>query len=362
MHCTLRHVERLTNTTLHHGFTDCCVWRNHLYVAYRTSTTHYVLPPGRVVCQRRPVGDMGTHVWEPVAVPSHATGDMRDPKFLATEDALYLFCGVYLPHPAHGPGNVLYAASGDNLLQTHGTFSTDGDTWSPLLPMLPPQYWGWSAVDVRDGEACMVASYWTGLTSAQGAGIALSVSQMMLGQFLTQAIYEGTSLEVEGPAYRYRHLSPSEPVLFQAPDGAVGLGCAIRTGANTLTLGYGKEPYGTADWRWHDTDTLLHPSAILHTPHGTILAGRAFTEVPRRANNRRDMPPEEPRYDTTTALWTLEGHQVTPLLTLPSRGDTGYAGLAQTKDTLVCSYYAQHEVPTGLPGAAVYLATIEVGA
>jgi hypothetical protein len=119
----------------------------------------------------------------------------------------------------------------------------------------------------------------------------------------------------------------------------------------------GTFPYGTADWRWHATDVLLHPSAVLQMPQGLLLAGREIVETARRRGSAL-------RYETYTALYAIEGHQVTKLLRLPSKGDTGYAGLAPGDEAgmVQVSYYSQHEVPTGLPGAAVYVATVEVAA
>jgi hypothetical protein len=182
----------------------------------------------------------------------------------------------------------------------------------------------------------------------------LWIGARLLGPLLPLGIYEGASVEGgERGAFRYGSLVPSEPVLWW--HGATQLlGCAVRTGAG-VHLGVGKFPYGTADWRWQATAVLVHPSAVLQTPYGLLLAGREIVETQRRRGSAL-------RYETYTALYSVEGHQVTKLLRLPSKNDTGYAGICAGEEagTVQVSWYSQHEVPTGLPGAAVYVATVEV--
>jgi hypothetical protein len=179
----------------------------------------------------------------------------------------------------------------------------------------------------------------------------------LLGPLLPTCIYDGASLETDaGGVYRYKTATPSEPVVWWEATTRL-MGGAVRTGAG-MQVGVGKFPYGTADWRWEATGLLLHPSAVLQMPQGLLLAGREIVET---WGKRRGLPR---RYETYTALYEIEGHQVTKLLRLPSQDDTGYAGICAGEEagTVQVSYYSQHEVPPGLPGAAVYVATVEVTA
>jgi hypothetical protein len=59
-----------------------------------------------------------------------------------------------------------------------------------------------------------------------------------------------------------------------------------------------------------------------------------------------------------TAFGRMTLDKLEPLLTLPSGGDTSYAGIADAGDgTLRVTYYSSHEGKT-----AIYLATVRIGA
>lgn len=360
MHATLRHLERLTDCTRHQAFTTLAQWQDRTYCAYRVAPSHNIIPKGNIIIRSKSRREAAWPAYDYVEL-LHPTGDLRDPRFLVTDAVLYLLCGAYLPHPAYG--TTLLPASSDNLLQTHLTYTTDGDEWSTLVPVLRPNYWGWSGICAERGregdgaeEQWVLASYHTGSTG-EGSSIVLWTGARLLGPLLPACIYDGASVEGgDRGGFRYGSLHPSEPVLWW--DAATRLlGGVVRTGAE-MHLGVGRFPYQTADWRWQATDVRLHPSAVLATPEGLLLVGREIVETwgKRRGSS--------PRYETYTALYHVEGHQVTKLLRFPSHGDTGYAGLAPGDEagTVQVSYYSQHEVPTGLPGAAVYVATVEVTA
>lgn len=352
MKATLLDVQRLTDTCHHHAFTDLCVWRGHYYCAYREARSHNIQPRGHIAVQERP-GDAPETPWRWLTDLRHPHGDLRDPKFFVTADVLYLMCGVYLPHPAHRPLlDGLTQAPGDAILQTHLAYTTDGQTWSDLLPVLRPNYWGWSGVPSGKDDSWVIAAYHTG-ASGESMSVVLWGGPEMLALGPMSTIYEGASLEKESGDYRYVSSTPCEPVLWQVAD-TPWLGCLIR-GASTMQLGVGKFPFGTADWRWTDTGQRVHPSAVLELPQGLLLAGREIEEGRRSRTHTT--------YETYTSLYALEGQRVRKLLRLPSGRDTGYAGLCAGPDgTVRCSYYSQHEVPQEVPGAAVYVATVEVSA
>ena len=135
-----------------------------------------------------------------------------------------------------------------------------------------------------------------------------------------------------------------------------------------MDMGLSCFPY--ADWRWIDTHKRLHPSALLQTLHGWLMAAREEVFTPDcslpTARARRVSLQKEWR----TALFEVPtGHTIPRrLMTFPSGGDTGYAGLALggEAETIIGSWYAQHETlekgpyGTTLPGASVYVATVRI--
>lgn len=358
MKAVLREVIRLTDLTLHNAFTSLCRWRDRYYCAYRVAQSHNILPRGHLVLRDLRVGREDWDSWHDTFELPHA--DLRDPKFLVTPDCLYLFCGAYLSHPAYAamaypPGAPLMLPNTpDNLLQTYMTFTTDGETWAPLMPILRAGYWGWSAIASQ--EACLMASYHSGATW-EASSIVLWSGEGMRDLRWMRLIYDGASHEREDPMratpLRYQASEPSEPVLWGTLEDRM-LGCCLRTDRG-LVLGYGRVPYQAPDWRWTHTNRSMHPSAVLQTAAGTFLAAR------EQIVTKRDRAGLATKWASQTTLSLLEGHVVRPLLTFPSGGDTGYAGLCAGEDgTILLSYYSSHEVPDGLPGSAVYVATVEL--
>lgn len=380
MHITLGHVTRVYATGEHAAFTDLCRWRGQYYLAFRRAYGHGITPPGDIAILRWDGTQPTRPRWLPCATLHHPQGDCRDPKFYATDEALYCLCGVYLSMPGRMIATLDDMAT-QNVLMTHVTFTTDGEHWAPLRPVLRPNYWGWSCVALplssRRTSAVVVASYHVGTPGETTSSIALSLGVTPLLLAAHASIYDGASYARDGTQYAYAHSIPAEPVLYRPAPGV--LACCLRT-ERSMEIGVSHAPY-QSQWRWWDTQELIHPSAMLATPHGWLLAGRHCTPqydmsaqaIKDRALIRRTRPDVEIpplRYDLSTALWHIEAQQVTRLLTLPSGGDTGYAGLCHGEEPgeVLISWYSQHAymskgaTSTLLPSSDVYVATIHVKA
>ena len=372
MHATLDTVTRIYATGEHAAFTDLCTWRGDYYVAFRRAYSHGIVPPGEIAVLTWDGTQPKRPHWQPCGAIAHPHGDCRDPKFFATRHALYLFCGIYLPMPSRETTTVLSPLATDNLLITHITFTTDGEHWAPLQPVLRPNYWAWSMVPTQAGA--LLASYHVGTDGERTSSIALWSSMNLLRWQSYGTIYDGASYARDAQEYRYPSKQPSEPVLYATDQQR--LACCLRT-ESTMAIGIGLTPYQDS-WRWWDTKELIHPSAILAIDQSWILSGRALTPVYDTAQRRtrraetvssRGRMPDMPSllgYQSTTALWALNAQYVEPLLTLPSGGDTGYAGLCPSGKPreYMASYYSQHDygakdmTRATVPSADIYIATI----
>ena len=190
--------------------------------------------------------------------------------------------------------------------------------------------------------------------------ISLFAGKSLLVLSHAYTIYDGSAPEAMAPHYR-----PCEPVLWEPTPET--LACCVRT-ESSMDIGLSRFPY--ANWRWVNTGRPLHPSTVLRTPHGWLLAARE--EV---LTGDRSLPTERQRFasrqkEWRTALFKLPAGYMIPrrLLALPSGGDTGYAGLAlgAEEGTVLCSFYSQHDTlkreaySTTLPGASVYIATVRI--
>jgi hypothetical protein len=362
MHATLRHLDTLTTDCFHNAFTSLAMWRNHAYCAYRQAPSHGITPPGTVVIQRQ-----WTHadqVWEPTATLVLPGADCRDPRLVATEEALYCFLGAYLPAPQHAHWHGLSAHSSDNLIVSYVAHTTDGATWSPPAPIARVNTWIWSALPIpldQDERGWFACGYYGG-RAGECSSLALYGGLTPWTLEYGGLIYDGISYERSGEASRYPHHAPSEPVLW-SPAPAT-LACCVRTNT-AMDIGVSHVPY--QDWRWHNTTLALHPSAVLQTTHGTLLAARHVKT--EEGMDLRGAPSPGRRITWSTRLYWLPPGEHVPVLRLilPSAGDTGYAGLCATEDpdTILLSYYSQHcpDNPArtaALPGAQVYVATIRL--
>lgn len=376
MHATLLDLLPLTDNSQHHAFTSLCRWRGDVFCAWRAAPSHHIIPPGHLIIQRRTPA-----LAHPISSNlSLAEADCRDPRLLPTPEALYLLCGAYLPAPQHEHWHGLSKVSTDNILQTYWSYTVDGLTWAPLTPMMRVNTWGWSALHTpvpvyeqatqrkKWQDYWLVAAYQMGSSYDVSGSLQLFAGDTLATLSYAAPMYDGVLLQTGGTHPDAPHFLPCEPVLWQpAPDSVA---CCVRTETG-MDMGVSRAPY--QDWRWTNTFLPLHPSAILATKHGWLLAAREIrTPTPQTERVRGRSILAAPIVPTWhTVLYELPAGGGTPqlLLTLPSAGDTGYAALAagQEPDTVLCSYYSQHlpEQPTvasRLPGAAVWLATLVIGA
>ncbi len=354
MHAKLLDLVMIAQDGLHNAFTSLCQWHGHTYCAWRVAPTHHITPPGHLIMSQR-------QHWDILQEASRTTltvpnGDCRDPRLYATPEALYLLCGTYLPAPQQQYWHGLSRVSTDNILQTYWSYTTDGQTWAQMSPTLRPNTWGWSLSHNATNQEWLVAGYTMGSSTDVSGGIVLYTGQDLARLTYIGTPYDGISSEID----QAPHYLPCEPVLWRPTDDTVA--CCVRT-EQGMDIGITRD---LVHWRWTNTFMRLHPSAILETPHGWLLAAREVITT-RSRKGEIAMPPT-----WRTALYTLPAGSMMPrhLLTLPSAGDTGYAGLALdyiNPEKVYVSFYSQHlpqhpTVASRLPDANVWLATIAIDA
>ena len=359
MHATLLSNMLVSSNTFHNAFTSVTNWQGQNFVAYRQALSHGIIPKGVVYVLAYDIEDDDSYEKTNIGIFEHPEGDVRDPRLIATDEALYCVVGVYLPSPSQGTPYKLVADSQDNLIQTMVTWTTDGATWAPLTPILRPGYWGWSAI--HDDYRWYMASYHTHLRG-QSQSIHLDTSlSLFSGWGPWTCIYDGASFAHENGIMCYKSALPSEPVLYWVEPGTMA--CCLRTGT-TMEIGVSRYPY--QEWRWWDTRKELHPSAVMHTPHGLLMAAREIQKATPRSLDKERVRPTIYR----TSLYHVYAQHVTKILELPSGGDTGYAGITETDtpDEYHVSYYSQHRLlrreyfDVTMPSAEVYVARVKIEA
>jgi hypothetical protein len=312
-------VRKIWDAAPHSAFTDLLRHDGAWWCVFRESSAHVPGLDGKI----RVLRSTDAKTWESAALIVEKGVDLRDPKISVMPDGrLMLLIGGSVYDGAEPTPNRKRVSG-----QGRVSFSKDGRAWSAprVIDGIGQDHWLWRVTWHKGVGYGTVYS-----TGKQGPH----------GRVLT--IWKTT----DGVTY-VKLAEPNPPVdlteatiRFTADDTMVVL---LRGEAKDrhAWIGAAKAPYAT--WDWRDGGRAAQGPEFIILPDGRMFyAGRDFDDKGKAT--------------TVCGRMTLE--KVTPLLTLPSGGDTSYAGIADAGDgTLRVSYYASHEGKT-----AIYLATIRVGA
>lgn len=298
-------VDMIWDEAPHCAFTDLIRWRDKWICGFREGQDH-VGSHGTIRLLQSADGT----TWTSLAKLEHETYDLRDANLSVTpDDRLMVVAGSQVDQGnGRRSGSLAY-------------FSPNGVAWSEPATISELGRWLWG-VTWHDGIAWGVAY------KAPDGGAASTLLKSADGVHFNTVAAE---FETSSPW-------PTEArVHFGADDQAV---CLHRCDAkrNFASVGVASAPY--TDWTWHELDRFIGGPNLLQLPGGTwIAAGRITNPEP------------------VTALLHLdpEAGTATPILTLPSGGDTSYPGLAWHDGMLWMSYYSSHEDST-----KVYLAKIKI--
>ncbi len=300
---SLNEVRRIWDKAPHCAFTDLTRFRDKWYCTFREGERHVHGKDGeiRIIVS----GDGGE--WESAALFTEEGVDLRDPKLSVTPDGrLMLLVGGSIYRDEKMVGR-----------QPRVTFSVDGKTWEPLQPILSDGQWLWR-VTWYEGRAYGV-SYTGG--DADTAGLFVSDDGISYEQI--------TRFKMDGFA--------NETTLRFFPDGEM-IALVRRDKGNTMAwIGTSKPPY--TDWTWSETKHRVGGPNFIVLPDGEMVAtGRSYPEGAK------------------TVVATMNRESYEPCLTLPSGGDTSYAGMAWHDEKLWISYYSSHEGKSSIYFAEVGLA------
>jgi len=309
----IKNVQRISPASPHSAFTDLrenpfdesC---NSLLCCYRQGTNHISSDGYIVICKISTVTN--SRIFQRVRLPGW---DLRDPKFCF--DGRRLFVTAYAKHKHTQTGTVT--------TKMVSCFSTTGESWSTLKNFGEHGWWLWRLTWHKD--------------TAFGFAYNRRLQRLDLYEgnpskrvnLLKQGVL---SFEKHGAGY------PNEShILFDDNDQATAI---VRRDADTFSakLGFSHPPY--TRWDWHDLGSYVGgPAMLALTKTHFLVAGRDWNGKALK-----------------TKLWLLSMPTITltPLLTLPSKGDNSYPGIVRQGDTLYISYYSGHRDNE----TRVYLASI----
>ncbi len=304
--------KKIWDEAPHSAFTDLLHFDGQFYCAFREGRGH-VSTDGRIRVLRSPDAD----AWSSAAVVSFQGYDLRDAHLCVTPDKRLMLVGGAAPRKKDNEG----APTGSFV-----AFSKDGVTWTAPEIVVEPGRWMW-CVTWHQGKAYGVSygastegRLLTLLTSADGVKYEPLVARLFDQGFPNETRLRFTE---DGTCYALvRRDGPSD-----APTAPV---LGISQGTHT-------------EWQWHDLSSEFNrfggPNFLRLNSGHWVATGRMHQGGAHTALTYLDM----------------KSKKMTPLLRLPSGGDTSYPGLLEHKGILYVSYYSSHEGKT-----SIYLAKVRV--
>jgi hypothetical protein len=249
--------------------------------------------------------------WTSAALIGEPGIDLRDPKLSITPDDRLMVVA----------GGSVYDGTRLAGRQPRAMFSPDGSTWSAPQRILDEGDWLWR-ITWHEGRAY-------GVTYRTEPGASAEWTATLVSSADGRTFDRITTFAVNG--------RPNEATLRVMPDGEMVALVRREADDRLAWLGRSRAPYTT--WSWRSTGHQIGGPNFIRLPDGTLWAsGRSYPGGPK----------------TVMARLTLDG-SYEPALTLPSGGDTSYAGMVWHEGVLWVSYYASHEGRT-----AIYLARVKV--
>ncbi|MFO0913256.1 MAG: exo-alpha-sialidase [Pirellulales bacterium] len=295
-------VTRIWNEAPHNAFTDLIRHRDRWWCVFREGQGH-VSPDGAL---RVITSEDGQH-WQSAALIRSPNSDLRDAKLTVTPDDQLMLSGAEALHDASVKSH-----------QSLAWFSTDGTNWSRRYEIGDPNFWLWR-VTWHDGKA-----YSIGYGCGKDQSVRLYVSPDGKDfQPLVERLYD-VGYPNESSIVFHGHTA----------------WCLLRRDEqpNSGLIGTAQAPY--THWEWKDLGKQIGGPHLLQLPDGRLVA------VVRLYDN----------HVRTSVCWVdpVAG-TLDESLSLPSGGDTSYAGLAWHDDRLWVSYYSSHEGQT-----SIYLAQVKI--
>ncbi len=300
-------MAKIWDAGAHNAFTDLIRWHDRWFCTFRESDAH-IGGNGRIRVLMSTDGD----TWTSAALIDEAGIDLRDPKMSITPDDRLMILA----------GGSVYEGTTYRGRQPRVLFSSDGSTWSAPERILAEGDWLWR-VTWHDGTAY-------GVTYRTKPGEPSEWMTALVSSRDGRTFEEVAAFAVPG--------RPNETTLRFMPDGEMVALLRREAGNRFAWLGRSRAPY--TSWTWKETSQSVGGPNFIRLPDGDLWAtGRDSTSSPK----------------TVVARLTLDaGYE--PVLTLPSGGDTSYAGMVWHDGLLWVSYYASHEGKTSIYLARVKLA------
>jgi hypothetical protein len=289
----------------HNSNTDLIEWNGDLYLIHASSPFHFASTDTYLSLKRS--ADNG-RTWEEVTRFSVPGEDIRDPKFAAIGDQLFIYALKNTEFAAE-PYASVYAVS------------ADGQTWTPFEAVQPEGWLFWRPKTI-DGQTWYVPAYW----HEHGKSALLSSTDGKTWNVVSQ-IYEGDR-------------NDETDIEFQ-PDGSLIATARLEFSDDYIGDQRGSTLIATSAapytaWITHTKDLLtrLDGPALFSYKGSTYAVARYQPELAWPLAQQGSILSRK-----RTSLFQVKPEGLIYLTDLPSAGDTSYAGLVQQGDDLYVDYY-----------------------
>lgn len=322
----LLEVTKIWDQGKHNAFTDLIRWNDKFYCTFREATAH-VGGDGEI----RILESADGRKWAPVGLVVEKGIDLRDPHLSITPDnRLMLVCG----------GSVYEGTTTLKGRQPRVAFSKDGRKWTPTQRVVEDGDWLWR-VTWHNGKCYGIvynASKRTTKEAIEAANKTEPVSSDPEDWKLRLVVSDDgvkftpiTHLGVPG--------HPNESTLRFLPNGDLVAMVRREGGTKNGWLGIAKAPF--KEWTWAETKYRFGGPNFILLPDGKLWGTSRLHTMEKGG--------------AKTAVIKMTHNRYEPVLTLPSGGDTSYAGMVWHNDVLWISYYSSHEGKS-----AIYIAKVQL--
>lgn len=320
-------VQKIWDQGQHNAFTDLIRFQDRWWCTFREAAGH-VGGNGK----SRVLESADGKEWKSAALIAEEGIDLRDPKLSITPDGRLMMV----------MGGSIYEGKTLKGRQPRVSFSSDGRAWSAPKKVLEPDEWLWR-VTWHDG-VCYGLSYNAAARTEPAAKEAASSGKVPPGpaewKLKLVSSKDGENFET------VTHLDvpghPNESTIRFLPDGRMAAFIRREGGDQQGWIGTSKAPY--KEWTYRPVGQRVGGPNFVVLPDGRLIAA-----------TRKYKPPVQ----TILAMLDADTGKLTELLTLPSGGDTSYAGLVVEGDKLWVSYYSSHEKKSSIYLTSMPLAELK---
>lgn len=322
----VENIRRAFHNGEHNAFTDLIRWQGRLWLTFRSCPDgHMVHPTSSVIVLSSADGKE----WEEVHRFSVPQRDVRDPHFLDFKGRLFVYTGTWWSGETELPRDQYDL----NKHLGYAVHSGDGASWSePVMLEGTYGHYIWRAA-ARDGRAYLCGRRKHGHSEKEGGGGA-------------SPLVEAAMLESEdGLRWRFHSLFQEErgnetAFLFEEDGTLVAVSRRDQDGSQ---LARSAPPWETMVRS--DLPVFIGGPLLARWGEKLLVGGRRHL-------------PEGPR----TALYWLEGDDLSEFALLPSDGDNSYPGFVDLGEGRgLVSWYSSHEKDaSGEPITAIYLADLVI--